>query len=215
MAEHAILGYSDDGRYFAFEQFGIQDGSGFAYSEIFIIDLIHDRWVSGGPIRVTLEEEGAGLRRVRQEARERAHSRLARYNIGAPFRLLAATTPMEASAQEEVMAFYPRPILRPIDPVHKLRLTRVPLDSPQDCFWMDDTAGFALTMQVEGAAERQVYRDEVLPRSRFCPTRYGISQIVMPFDGAPGRAVALISVYQLGFEGLDRRFLAVPFDMSF
>ena len=34
-----FIGYSADSRYFAFEEFGIQDGSGFPYSSIYIIDL--------------------------------------------------------------------------------------------------------------------------------------------------------------------------------
>ena len=50
-AQFDAIGYSPDGRYFAFEQFGIQDGSGFAYSEIFIIDLQTDSFVAGAPFR--------------------------------------------------------------------------------------------------------------------------------------------------------------------
>ena len=31
-----MLGYSEDGAYFAFEQFGVQDGSGFPFADIFM-----------------------------------------------------------------------------------------------------------------------------------------------------------------------------------
>ncbi|MBN9059609.1 MAG: DUF2259 domain-containing protein, partial [Rhizobiales bacterium] len=37
-AERSILGFSPDGGRFAFEEFGIQDGSGFPYSNIFVLD---------------------------------------------------------------------------------------------------------------------------------------------------------------------------------
>lgn len=215
LAERSILGYSDNGRYFAFEQFGIQDGSGFSYSEIFIIDLVQDRWVPGGPVRVRREEDGASLRRAREDAMELAGPRLVQYGIGAAFRMLASTTPMESGSQEEVMEFNPRAILTPIDPLQTLRLENLPMSNSRDCFDMVETAGFALSLQAQGGPKRTIYRDAHLPMSRACPARYGISDIVVPFDGAPGRAVALISVYQLGFEGLDRRFLAVPFDLSF
>lgn len=215
MAERMILGYSGDGRYFAFEQFGIQDGSGFAFSEIFIIDLVQDRWVPGGPIRVRREEDGASLRAARRDAMELAGPRLRQYDIGAPFRVLASTTPMESGGQEDMMEFNPRAILTPIDPLQTLRLENLPMTGTRDCFDMVETAGFALSLQIDGGSKRTIYRDAHLPSSRACPARYGISDIVVPFDGAPGRAVALISVYQLGFEGLDRRFLAVPFDVSF
>ncbi|MEQ8658668.1 MAG: DUF2259 domain-containing protein [Hyphomicrobiales bacterium] len=215
LAEPNIIGYSVDGRYFAFEQFGVQDGSGFAYSEIFVLDLVADRWVPGTPIRKRAVDETERLFDVRAEAMAEAERHLARLHISAAYRTLAATTPMEDGEQERLLTFNPRPILTPIDPPRTMRLERLPMASPRDCFDMVETAGFALTLQVEGDGERTIHRDERLPYSRACPSNYGISAIVTPFDRAPGRAVALISVYQLGFEGLDRRFLAVPFDLSF
>ena len=48
-ADRAIIGFSGDGRFFAFEEFGIQDGSGFPYANIYVIDLEKDRWVEGSP----------------------------------------------------------------------------------------------------------------------------------------------------------------------
>ena len=50
-----MIGYSEDGDYFAFEQFGIQDGSGFAYSEVFVVDLANDKWTAGTPFEVQAE----------------------------------------------------------------------------------------------------------------------------------------------------------------
>ncbi|MFN3169793.1 MAG: DUF2259 domain-containing protein [Hyphomicrobiales bacterium] len=215
LAEPNIIGYSVDGRYFAFEQFGIQDGSGFAYSEIFVLDLDADRWVPGTPIRKRGVDETERLFDVRAEAMAEAEPHLARLHISAAHRTLAATTPMEDGEQERVLTFNPRPILTPIDPPRTMRLARLPMASPRDCFDMVETAGFALTLQAEGGAEHTIHRDDRLPYSRACPANYGIAAIITPFDRTPGRAVALISVYQLGFEGLDRRFLAVPFDLSF
>ncbi len=52
-AQIDLIGYSDDGSYFAFEEFGIQDGSGFAYSSIYVVDLVDDSWVVGTPIRAS------------------------------------------------------------------------------------------------------------------------------------------------------------------
>ncbi|MEM1285870.1 MAG: DUF2259 domain-containing protein [Pseudomonadota bacterium] len=213
LAERAVIGYSVDGRYFAFEQFGIQDGSGFAYSEIFVIDLDRDRWVRGTPIRVRGVDETERLFDVRAEAMAEAETHLARLHISAPYRTLASTTPLEVGGQETRLGFYPRPILQPIDPLITLHLARFPLASPQDCYGMVETHGFSLSLQQAGGGAVTIYRDTSLPRSRVCPERYGLADIIVPFDGGPGRAVALISVYQLGFEGLDRRFLAVPFDL--
>jgi len=48
-AERRIIGFSANGKYFAFQQFGVQDGSGFPYSEIFIINTDTDTWAGGSP----------------------------------------------------------------------------------------------------------------------------------------------------------------------
>ena len=45
-----FIGFSEDGRYFAFEEYGVQDGSGFPYSTIYVIDLTDD---TGCPARPT------------------------------------------------------------------------------------------------------------------------------------------------------------------
>ena len=62
------VGFSADFRYFAFEEFGIQDGSGFAYSNIFVVDLETDSWVIGTPVRVQAESEETSLVEIRAEA---------------------------------------------------------------------------------------------------------------------------------------------------
>src|SRR5690606_10447936 len=66
------LGYSPDGRYFAFEEYGVQDGSGFPYSNIYVIDLVDDVWVGGSPFRVRIDADGAPQQAARQDAREAA-----------------------------------------------------------------------------------------------------------------------------------------------
>ena len=45
-----VLGFSADGRYFAFEQYGEQDGSGSLYSTITAIEIAGDRLVKGMPV---------------------------------------------------------------------------------------------------------------------------------------------------------------------
>ena len=70
--------------------------------------------------------------------------------------------------------------------------------------------GFALRLTTpEG--EREIYRDGFVPKSRGCPEAYRIHGVVTPWNGnGIEGAVAIISVYAHGFEGPDRRFIAVP-----
>ncbi len=58
---------------------------------------------------------------------------------------------------------------------------------------------------------------DVLPKSRGCTLDYRIYAVVEPFpdyyaEGFASRRVAIIASYPFGFEGVDRRFLAVPID---
>ncbi len=81
-ANFAALGFSADGRYFGYEEFGVQDGSGFPYSNIFILDVTEDKWVGGSPFRVRLEDESPGLAGVRAEAMQKAGAKLAKDRYG-------------------------------------------------------------------------------------------------------------------------------------
>ena len=51
-ADRTILGFSPDGGVFAFEEFGVGDGSGFPYATVYLIDTERDEWVPGTPVRV-------------------------------------------------------------------------------------------------------------------------------------------------------------------
>ena len=66
--------------------------------------------------------------------------------------------------------------------------------------------------------QRDVHLDgDVLPKSRGCTLHYRIHAVIEPYSDyyAPeftSRRVAIIASYPFGFEGVDRRFLAVPID---
>jgi predicted secreted protein len=47
VAELAILGFSQSGGIFAFEEYGVQDGSGFPYANRYYIDTATDSYVKG------------------------------------------------------------------------------------------------------------------------------------------------------------------------
>jgi len=50
-AEINVLGFSADGSIFAFEEYGVQDGSGFPYANRFYIDTASDKFLPGTPVR--------------------------------------------------------------------------------------------------------------------------------------------------------------------
>jgi len=104
-AERAAIGFSPDGRYFAFEQYGVQDGSGFPYSEIFVIDLDANQWVKGSPFRARIEDEAALVSSVRAKAAKSAASLIGQLKTAEPGDALAAQLPTQAVADRHRIGF--------------------------------------------------------------------------------------------------------------
>jgi predicted secreted protein len=207
------IGYSENLRYFAFEEFGIQDGSGFPYSSIYVIDISEDRWVVGTPIRMIAESEDETLSAVRAKARAEAEPRLRDLSIDVPAHELASNGDGDPDTNGKSLVFaLPSPgAPTGLNRRYELGLEQYPTGSGSPCEdWFGKKAiGFILTM-ADFAPSREIHRDEVLPRSRGCPADYRIHSVYVPFGSYDiSSSVALISVYAHGFEGLDRRFIAV------
>lgn len=212
------IGYSQNLRYFAFEEFGIQDGSGFAYSDIFMIDLTEDRWVVGTPIRVIAESEDAALSGIRARSRAEAQPYLDDLAIDVPAHLLASNADGEPDSDGTSLTFA---LPAPSGPGFQegrftLELELYPAESGAPCEdWFDEKAtGFIMTL-TDFASTREIHRDNVLPRSRGCPVDYRIHSVFAPFAASNiADTIALIAVYAHGFEGLDRRFIGVALTKS-
>lgn len=209
-----VIGYSENGRYFAFEEYGIQDGSGFAYSNIYLIDLNEDRWVVGTPVRLRADDEVEKLSDIREQAHQEIQPRLQSLDVTEPAQILAFTGDGEVGVDDKQLGFGIPDYLKPgaVREPYTIKLGMFDTTSSTTCEeWFSETPlGFSLSLQ-NGDLAREVYRDGNLPRSRGCPIDYRITGVFLPMFGSDiERAVALISVYSFGFEGPDRRFVAVP-----
>jgi predicted secreted protein len=209
-----IIGYSPDAGYFAFEEFGIQDGSGFAYSSIYIVDLETDTWVGGTPFHEQAEDEATGLAAIRRAARNAAGAELDAAAIAVPAQLVALIGDGEPDAAAEELVFGLPGYMDPGSVIgqYTLGLSSFPSQSPQPCedYLGKAPLGYELTLTSEDG-QRVLHRDERLPRSRGCPMDYRLYGVALPFGATDiSGGVALVSVYPFGFEGPDRRFIAVP-----
>lgn len=220
------IGYSPDGRYFAFEQYGMQDGSGFAYWDVFVIDLKDNSWVKGSPYRVVINnEDESKLTDAREQARSAAAPALTLYNITEPAMLLAANPGTEAVDTRERITFdrwYASLGSRKADTfqnevrfevsVETLKLPR-PSTCPEE---NGDVFGLRVMVKdLQMNISRAIHEDKTIPASRDCPLAYDVAAVIAQ-AGYPvtDRLVALIGVYGRGFEGTDLRFIAVPFTIS-
>jgi predicted secreted protein len=219
-AERDIFGFSNDGRYFAFEQYGIQDGSGFPYSEIFLIDLDSDSWVEGTPVRIRLEDENQSLQAARNQARATARPLLDRAQIVNNARIFASnvlyetvTDPRRMSFRTFYTSFGHLELVESDDAEISLVLEEIVLPAPKDCPAGDTPlSGFLLKAKHGTGAFEEIYRDSAIPAARRCPLKYSLSDAVslITADGRIQRLVVLVNIFSYGFEGPDRRFIAVP-----
>jgi predicted secreted protein len=213
-----IIGFSADGRYFAFEEFGVQDGSGFAYSSIYMIDLAEDRWVIGTPIRAQAEDESTSLIETRRLVQAQALSRLDDLKIHVPAETLALIGAGTLGTDGLTLKFGFPGIGNLDAPIgeYEVALSTFDADSAAPCndWFGENPLGFAISLTQDGVKD-EIYRDDTLPRSRGCPVAYKISGVYAPSHSHDlDRAVALISVYSRGFEGPDRRVMAVPLGLD-
>ncbi len=217
LATLSPLGFSRDGRTFAFEQYGIQDGSGFPYSEILVTDLDGERAFE--PVRVRLENEGATLGDARAEALDRAESVLSGLGPLDDGLLVAANPPTELSADPHRVVFRPRAVEPSPDEPVELRLALIPFfEADESCTVFGNTVnGFRLTrVSTEpGEPARLIHEDEAEPQDRRCPYDYRIAEVRVHTDADWNlRAVVLIGIVQVGFEGPDMRYMAVPLPLD-
>jgi len=225
-----ILGFSADGRYFAFEQYGEQDGSGSLYSTITAIEIAGDRPVKGMPVAAIMDPDNPSL------GKEPRDKQLADIRAKAATEAAALLQPLGISAAGQIMASVQdsraRSILQPEEVKNARKAAVGTIALPADRFGPDtrlvlrefDIAlprckdlvpgehpnGFGLTLERKGRPTIHMSRDQTIPTSRGCPDRYGIAEAhALPLpDGSTALAV-LIQYFYSAFEGPDRRFLVV------
>ncbi len=55
VAQFVDLGFSPDGKYFMFAQYGVKENSSLAYAELYTVDVARNRFVPGGARRTTAD----------------------------------------------------------------------------------------------------------------------------------------------------------------
>lgn len=212
-AELQILGFSKDGGVFAFEEYGIQDGSGFPYANRYYIDTATDTFMKGTPIRVRVEDEAASLADARRQARDKGEAVVKQAELAANPGFTAGFNAItELSADPHRMLVNPRPVFPAIDKQLEFRLEILPFGELEQCHGMDEASGFRLLRvdASDGGKTQIVHEDKALPQIRNCPTGYSIGAIqTFSTQNRLSHYAVLIAVQQVGFEGPNHRWMAV------
>lgn len=214
IASLQTIGFSADGGVFAFEEYGVQDGSGFPYSNIYVIDTKTDRFVAGTPIRERIEDESASPGAVRAQSHKAAASVIDHYRLGDHPGLLAAYNPVTETGDGRTLTYRAHAVLPPVGGPYTLTLEDISLPAADSCKGlMPETKGFRLAFTQEDGkpSTRLLHQDHRLPESRGCAMGYriGAVSVYQPL-GASAVHVALVQVLRYGFEGSDGRWIAVP-----
>ena len=212
VADLEILGFSKDGGVFAFEEYGVQDGSGFPYSNRYYIDTATDRFLKDTPIRVRLDDEAATLDAARLQARQKGEAVVSQAELAANRGITAGYNAVtELSADPYRMVVNPRPIFSPVDDPLEFRLDEIAMNNTEGCQSQGEINGFRLLrINARDSGKTQLLHEgKSIPKSRGCPNGYRIGAVqTFSMQGLSAYGV-LIAVRQYGFEGPDFRWIAV------
>jgi predicted secreted protein len=222
-AARRIIGFSPDGGYFAFEQYGVLDraDSHSGWSEIDITDTQTGQFAAGAPILVIDDKGGkASLQQARAQAASKAAPLLAKLSIGAR----GKRTEYDFSTVPDTM-IAPDNIARVESASERLlgvfQLERILADSAKDCAASLDSVspgdrtgkafGFRVTLEDnDGKPIKVLQEDKSVPEARNCPTSYSLAEVYEYRPPAKPAVVAVIvQVFSQGHDGRDRRFIAV------
>ena len=212
-AEFRPIGFSADGKVFAFEEFGIQDGSGFAFANRFFIDTTGDAFLPGSTVRVLIKDETAGIADARAEAAARSAALETEYRFSATPGVIAAFNPLsELDGAPHRLRYTPISLEPQALGPYVLTLEEKPLPPSPSCTAFGPTStGFRLELTgINGGAAPLLLNDDMsVPASRGCPVGYRLGGVITHFaDGVWTHAV-LVLVRSFGFEGEDGRWIAV------
>ena len=213
-----FIGFSANGRYLAFEEYGVQDGSGFPYSNYYFVETAKNTFTSPR-VRVVLENEFATEKSARTRAAMAAVKHLKRLGI-----IKGNTGKQVVSHLMNDLTFEDRQLATTVSFVeeigsmyrhgeYKLNLKPVKVKAKGCEIYDDDPVMMDLTLSNEPGHNtdqsmtflKSLQKDTSLPAERGCPLEYRLQDVYLYKD----TIAVFINVFTPGFEGPDMRFMAV------
>jgi predicted secreted protein len=207
------IGFSADGSVFAFEEFGVQDGSGFPFASRFFIDTATDSFLPGSTVRIIIDDENKTVADARATAAEQSGHLEQKYSFSANPGVIAAFNPLsELDSSAHRLRYLPLSVVPAFFQPYTAQLTEKPLPSSEACNSITETKlGFRLEMtEIEGKpASILLHEDTSLPKSRLCPTSYRLGGVVTHYADGIWTHAFLVLFQSFGFEGEHGRWMAV------
>lgn len=215
-AEFRSHGFSDDerGRYFVFEEYGVEERTLFPYSNIYMIDLSSDRWIPDTPVRVLLEDPREAPLQARADAFAQITPIMQDYQISNSGVLMAANPLNEFSSGNQLQfRQIAQPLLGEATQPYSIDLEVKPAKAMGDCEADNaNTVGFTLSLTRPTGEKEVLHEDNSVPESRGCPLEYRLVAVFAPTRlPAETYGAALVGVFSMNEGEQNLRYIAVPF----
>ncbi len=198
-----VLGFSPDGRFFAYRQSGIDIGN-VHFADLTILDTITDKPVQGTPIKVRRPANESSLKDVRALLDVQSSRMVRRLGLGRAFAGVAYV-PRDRSELYLDLPWGERALLRMTTRVG-LAAPGCPVSVPVE---KGTLAGFHLTLQ-RPTEVSVIHDDRMVPRNRGCATGYRFASGFMKPRGNDSVVAAVIAYREPTHGGHTRtRYMAV------
>ena len=189
-----LIGFSKNGAFMAFTQFGVSDGSGFPYAYTSFVGVKNNRLEAelGG----VLEVDSATTEQARAKTRVQVAAAMRKYGIivGNQGRFIGVTPPHIYTTISEFFA---------LDRTYGLSIATKPAVSTVE--YCNAPPQLLIVKLTASGKTRDLQRDTRLPASRDCAYGYEMRSAHLY-----GRSLAVFVSYQtVGFEGADSRWMVV------
>lgn len=212
------LGFSENGKYYAFAESGVQDGSGFAYANVAVVEVAKNRFAASRSIVLESlnDEESYPAQALKKAIKE---IRLSRFGIKAGTNLgqdLLVRLPTDFSQYTRNLFsfdYWAEGGASTVIPKYEAVVeTKDGIDTTEGQF-CSELLGMPpqlLKLSIVGrdatnGSIQVLQEDRTLPRSRNCTSSYGVHRVTT----YKGGLVVGITFSELGFEGPNYRNMVV------
>lgn len=210
------LGFSADGKYYAFAQFGTQDGSGFAWAEVAVIDVSKNAYAASRTVLIREEnssEEAALASAVKQVQLPR-FGIVAGKNLGRTLLQRLPTDRSTYTSNQFTFDYWAEGGASSPTPRYDVAIESSATEDKTDGKYCTDVFGMApqlLKLSVLGGAAPVVLQnDESLPKRRLCAGNYALRSVT----SYKNKLVIGVSYEEPGFEGPNVRNMIVTGDFA-
>lgn len=214
-----VIGFSSDGKYMAFEEYGTQDGSGYPYSTIYFIDTAKNSFAAK-PVPVNIQNETATEASARLKAKTSAAATLKKFKIvtGNVGEMVVARLITDLNSgrieynsddKNQIVKFTDERMSDYFPNEFELSLKTSEV-KVKPCVDYLDRPGLKIDLTLKNLRKENdkpiiLQSDKTLPESRNCPFGYSIQNVFV----YKNTIAVFLNTYMAGFEGPDMRFMVV------